>query len=263
MRQLSYSDHTYQTPADSASFFGKHFPSSSFYLSFLTNIYVASRKAKRGNYKDADWCKSSYEVLRALERAGVTVSVSGIEHLQGLDSPCVIIGNHVSMMETTVLPVIISPIRRVTFVIKESLLAYPVFKHVMRSRNPVAVSRNNPRQDLKTVLEQGTERLKQGISIVVFPQTTRGTNFEPEQFSTIGIKLASKAAVPVLPLALKTDAWTNGKWIKDLGRILPERRAYFAFDAPFMVQGKGREEQQRVIDFISGKLIEWNEKNSV
>jgi 1-acyl-sn-glycerol-3-phosphate acyltransferase len=200
-------------------------------------------------------------MIRALERAGVNISVSGIEHLQGLDSPCVIIGNHVSMMETTVLPGIISPIRRVTFVIKKSLLAYPVFKHLMRSRNPVAVTRNNPRQDLKTVLEQGMERLKQGISIVVFPQTTRGSNFDPEQFNTIGIKLASKAGVPVLPLALKTDAWTNGKWIKDLGRILPERKAYFAFDTPFMVQGKGREEQQRVIDFISSKLIEWNEGN--
>ncbi len=257
MQQLSFTDHTYQTPADTASFFGKLFPSISFYMSFLTNIYVSSLKAKKGCYNDSDWSQSSYQILKALERTGVDVSVSGIEHLQGLDSPCVIIGNHVSMMETVVLPTIISPIRRVTYVIKESLLDYPVFKHVMRSRNPVAVTRNNPRQDLRTVLTEGTDRLEQGISIIVFPQTTRGTLFAPEQFSTIGIKLAAKAGVPVLPLALKTDAWTNGKWIKDLGRIQPKRKASFAFDSPFMVQGKGREEHQRVIDFISQKLTEW------
>ncbi|MBU1138340.1 MAG: 1-acyl-sn-glycerol-3-phosphate acyltransferase, partial [Proteobacteria bacterium] len=133
MRQLSFTDHGYQTPVDAVSFFGKLFPSFSFYMSFLTNIYVSSRKAKNGSYDDSDWSQSSYEVLKALERAGVKISISGIDHLQGLNSPCVIIGNHVSMMETVVLPAIISPVRRVTFVIKESLLAYPVFKHVMRS----------------------------------------------------------------------------------------------------------------------------------
>lgn len=257
MQQLSFTDHTYQTPAGSTSFFGKFFPSVSFYMSFLTNVYVSSRKAQKGVYDDLSWARSSYLVMRALERAGVSISVSGMEHLEGLESPSVIIGNHVSMMETVVLPAIISPIRRVTYVIKESLLTYPVFKHVMRSRNPVAVTRNNPRQDLKTVLNEGMERLEQGVSIVVFPQTTRGTDFDPEQFSTIGIKLAAKAGVPVLPLALKTDAWTNGKWIKDLGRIQPAKRVYFAFDEPFMVQGKGRMEHQRVVDFISHKLKDW------
>lgn len=256
-QQLSYIDHSYQTPVDAASFLGKLFPSCSFYLSFLTNVYLSSRKAQKGHYDDSSWSQSSYKVLRALERAGVSISISGMEHLQGLNSPAVIIGNHVSMMETVLLPAIIAPVRPVTYVIKESLLAYPVFKHVMRSRNPVAVTRNNPRQDLKTVLNEGSDRLRQGISIVVFPQTTRGTSFDPEQFSTIGVKLAKKAGVPILPLALKTDAWTNGKQIKDLGKILPERKVYFTFDEPFPVQGKGREEHQRVIDFISRSLAEW------
>ncbi len=257
MQQLAYTDHSYQTPADAASFLGKLFPSFSFYMSFLTNVYVSSRRAQKGNYDDTDWCQSSYKVLKALERAGVTVSVNGVEHLQGLDSPCVIIGNHVSMMETVVLPAIVVQERAMTFVIKESLLNYPVFKHLMRSRNPVAVTRTNPRLDLKTVMGQGMERLEQGISVVVFPQTTRGTDFDPQQFSTIGVKLAKKAGVPVLPLALKTDAWTNGRWIKDLGRIQPQRKVYFSFDAPLTVQGKGREEHQKVINFINSKLQEW------
>ncbi len=257
MQHITYTDNRYQTPPDAASFFGRLFPSLSFYAHLLTNVYVSSGKAKKGRFDDSNWCQSSHQVLQALERAGVVFSVTGIEHLQGLGSPCVIIGNHVSMMETLVLPVIIAQERPVTFVIKESLLNYPVFKHVMRSRNPVAVTRNNPRQDLKTVLEQGMERLKEGISVVVFPQTTRGTDFDPEQFSTIGVKLAKKAGVPVLPLALKTDAWTNGKWLKDLGRIRPQHKACFAFDAPLTVHGKGREEQQQVVDFISRKLMEW------
>lgn len=257
MQKLTYTNHTYQTPAGSASFFGKLFPSFSFYTSFLANIYFSARKAQKGLYDYEAWRQSSCKVLRALERTGLQVSVSGIEHLQGLTSPCVIVGNHVSMMDTVVVPAFVVQEIPMTFVIKESLMDYPVFKHVMRSRDPIALTRTNARQDLKTVMIEGTKRLEQGISVAVFPQTTRGTDFNPRQFNSIGVKLAQRAGVPVLPLALKTDAWTNGKLIKDLGRIRPQIAAHFAFAPPLTVEGKGREEHQKVIDFISAKLKNW------
>ncbi len=257
MQQLSYIDYSYQTPPDAASFWGKLFPSFSFYSSFLANIYRSARKAQKGRYDDEAWRLSSYKVLQALERTGLQVSVSGIEHLQKLDSPCVIVGNHVSMMDTVIVPAIVVQERPVTFIIKKSLMDYPVFKHVMRSRNPIALGRSNAREDLKTVMSEGKKRLEQGVSVVVFPQTTRGTAFDPKQFNSIGVKLAQRAGVPVLPLALKTDAWTNGKLIKDLGRIHPEVDAHFAFDAPLTIEGKGREEHQKIINFISAKLREW------
>ncbi len=257
MQRLEYRDNCYRTPPDSSSFFGRLFPSFSFYTSFLLNIYVSSRKAQRGEYDTETWRLSSLKVLQALERTGLQVAISGIEHLQTLDSACVIVGNHVSMMDTVILPAIVAQERPITFIIKKSLLEYPVFKHVMRSRDPIALGRANPREDLKTVFSEGMKRLEQGISVCVFPQTTRGTDFDPKQFNSIGVKLAQKAGVPVLPLALKTDAWTNGRIIKDLGKIRPDVSTHFAFDAPLMVQGKGKEEHQKVIDFISAKLEEW------
>lgn len=255
--QLSYTNNTYQTAEGSASLWGKMLPSFSFYSSFLATIYFAAQKAKKGVYCYDEWRLSSIKVLEALERTGLQVSVSGIEHLKSLDSPCVIVGNHVSMMDTVVLPAFVLQERPMTFVIKQSLLDYPVFKHVMRSRDPIALGRTNPREDLKTVMTEGKKRLEQGISVTVFPQTTRGTEFIPQQFNTIGVKLAQRAGVPVLPLALKTDAWTNGRLIKDLGRIHPEVKAHFAFGAPILVEGKGRNEHQQVIDFIAAKLEEW------
>ena len=104
---------------------------------------------------------------------------------------------------------------------------------------------------------EGKKRLADGISVTVFPQTTRGTEFDPKQFNSIGVKLALKAGVPVVPVAVKTDAWTNGKLIKDLGKINPAVSTHFAFGAPMTIEGKGREEQQQVIDFISGKIKTW------
>jgi len=49
------------------------------------------------------------------------------------------------------------------------------------------------------------------ISVLIFPQTTRDLRFDPNKFNTLGIKLAKRAKVPVIPVAVKTDAWGMGK----------------------------------------------------
>jgi len=185
--------------------------------------------------------------------------VSGIRFLEQVGGPCVVVANHMSMLETVVLPCIIQPVRDVTYVVKQSLLDYPVFKHVMRNRNPIAVGRTNPRDDLKAVLGGGLERLNQGISIIVFPQTTRTCHFGPTQFNSIGIKLAHKAQVPVLPLALKTDAWGNGKRLKDFGSLDPAKDVHMAFGEAIPVTDRGKEAHQAVIDFIGQRILKWQQ----
>ena len=257
MKSITYTNSKYVTSHKNVSFMARVAPSFSFYLSFVNIVLSAAFIAKRGKYSDTGWVNSSYGVLQLLEKVGMRVEVSGIEHLQSHDGPCVIIGNHMSMMETMLLPTIIMPFRKITFVVKESLLHYPVFKYVMRSRNPIAVSRTNPRQDLKTVMTEGVARLKEGRSVVVFPQTTRSHIFEASQMSSIGVKLAKRAGVPIIPLALKTDAWTNGTRFKDFGRIDTTKPSCFAFDKPIFVEGKGAKEQEVVNNFIEEKLREW------
>lgn len=233
-------------------------PSVSFYLKLIHIVIRAGNKAKAGEYGDANWVESSHEVLQQLEKVGVRVEITGIENVVAQSGPVVFIGNHMSMMETLLLPVMIQPVKPVTFVVKEGLLSYPVFQHVMRSRNPIAVSRTNPRQDLKVVLAEGQERLQKGISVIVFPQTTRSHIFSPEQMSSIGVKLAKRADVPVIPLALKTDCWQNGRWIKDFGRLDVAKTAHFAFGRPIAkVLGKGDEEHALINAFIMEELQKW------
>ncbi|MBW2177934.1 MAG: hypothetical protein JRH03_13480, partial [Deltaproteobacteria bacterium] len=52
--------------------------------------------------------------------------------------------------------------------------------------------------------------LQRNVSVLVFPQTTRGLRFDPDKFNTLGIKLARRAKVPVIPVAVKADAWGVG-----------------------------------------------------
>ncbi len=257
MQNLDYRNGEYRTVPSSPSFFARLFPALSFYSNLLRIVFSASSEAKRGNYGDEEWSQSSLETLRAFESVGGIVRVTGTDNFRSLDGPCVFIGNHMSTLETFVLPVLIQPFKRVTFVVKQSLVEYPVFKYVMRSRDPITVGRTNPREDLKAVLEGGEARLKAGTSLIIFPQTTRSEVFDPAQFNTIGVKLAKRAGVPVVPVALLTNAWGNGKYLKDYGRIDPSKEVRFAFGEPMAVQGRGDEEHAKIIAFITEKLKTW------
>ncbi len=258
MEELPYVDGVYTTPHHAPAPLARMFPSLTFYWRCFLVVWRASRLAKRGKYGTPEWSGSSIDILRALEDVGVRVEITGTEHFRTLDGPCVFIANHMSTLETFVLPTIIAPVKEVTFVVKKSLVEYPVFRYVMRSRDPITVGRTNPRDDLKAVLEGGTQRLKAGRSIIIFPQTTRTPAFDPESFNSIGIKLAKRAGVPVVPIALKTEAWGTGRLLKDYGKIDPSRKVYFAFGKPMSIGDRGAEEHTRIIDFIRGKLQEWS-----
>lgn len=250
MIQLDYRDGVYRTAPRKISFFSRRWPTLSFYARFLPLVVHGGGLAKQGRYGDEQWCGNSLYILRLLESVGVQVDITGIDVLERLETPAVIVANHMSVLETVVLPIIIHPIRPMTFVVKQSLLEYPVFKHVMRARNPISVERINPRQDYKVVVEEGRKRLDRGISVVVFPQRTRERVVDPSRFNSIGTKLAKKSGVPVVPLALLTDAWESGKMIKEFGRINPEKKACFSFGDPIRITGTGATAHHAALDFI-------------
>jgi len=128
---------------------------------------------------------------------------------------------------------------------------------VMRSRDPIVVGRKDPRKDFEEVMTKGMELLSRGVSIVIFPQSTRSIEFNPEEFNSLGVKLAKKAGVRVIPIALKTDFWGQGRFIKELGPLDSRKTIYFRFGESFPVTASGKTENQRIIDFIQGSLEKW------
>jgi 1-acyl-sn-glycerol-3-phosphate acyltransferase len=250
----------YHTPEKAdKTFLEKLRTGSRLYFTFKYASIVLStrRQALNKVYNRKAWADSSYYIFQFIEKSGGVFHITGMENFMFSKEPLLFIGNHMSTLETMILPGIIAPHLELTFVVKESLVKHPLFGDVMRSRNPIVVGRSDPRKDLEAVMDGGVERLKNGFSIVIFPQSTRSDEFKPEEFNSLGVKLAKKAGVKVVPVALKTDFWGNGKIIKELGPIYPEKHIHFRFGAPITIKGNGKEENQQIIDFIGTSLQEW------
>jgi len=213
--------------------------------------------ARRGVYGPENFAVTSWEMLRNIERCGGRIEMSGLDYIRNAAPPFVFVGNHMSTIETFLLPVMILPFADVTFVVKESLLRHFYFGPIMRACRPIAVSRTNAREDLVRVLTEGRRILGEGRSLIVFPQSTRNRVFDPAAFNTMGAKLAERAGVPLVPVALKTDFWDNGRLVRDLGPIHRDRTVHFEFARPIGPGVAARDAHQQALDFIVERLLSW------
>ena len=230
-----------------------------FYARLLKIVLYSNYKTKRNIYDGFNWVASSLDIFDQLEKAGIKFEIEGMDNLKSFDGPAVFISNHMSTLETLILPGIIHPKKPVCFITKKELNDYPLFGPITRARFPIVVGRSNPREDLRTVLHEGKQRLESGRSIIIFPQKTRGLIFDEKTFNSLGIKLAKANNVHVVPLALNTEAWENGKMLKDFGKINPSKTVKFSFGEPFLVSGNnGADEHKRVIDYIKSKFNQWD-----
>lgn len=254
---------SYSTPSDGHPAGSSLMASLKFYLNVIRVVWNGNRQTKTGDYTRYNWAASSLDVLHSLERSGVNFEITGMKNITSFEGPAIFIPNHMSTLETMVLPGIIQPVKSVVFVTKKELTDYPIFGPVNGARHPIIVGRENPREDLAIVFNEGAARINDGRSIIIFPQKTRTPYLDVKNFNTLGIKLAKRNNVPVIPVAIISDAWGNGKIIKEFGKIDPSKKVRFSFGEPIQVKGNGSEEHQKVIEFIKSKFIEWGREDNI
>ncbi len=231
-----------------------------YYLKLLQRIIIDSKTADIGEYDYKRWAIGSLDILKNIEASGGSFSISGLQGVSMHGGPFVYISNHMSMIDTFILPSITTTFTKATFVLKVELLSYPVFGKIFKAINPISVTRTNPREDLKTVLNRGCDLIANGYSVIIFPQTTRSTIFDATSFNSLGVKLARRAMVPVVPVALKTDFQRNGRIVKDVGMVTPGKTLYFKFGDPIPIEEKPQVVHRKVVQFISNNLSAWGGK---
>lgn len=146
----------------------------------------------------------------------LTYRVSGLENLQTIDN-AIIFSKHQSAWETMAFQAIFPP---QVWVLKRSLLLVPFFGWGLALLKPIAIDRGAGRKALQQVVEQGIDRLKQGIWVVVFPEGTRLPPGEKKKFAGGGALLAHKSGYPVIPVAHNAGSfWARRGLLKRPGTI--------------------------------------------
>lgn len=256
-----FSEDIYHTPKDYPRALGDRLLMNSrlFFLYKYSGVVLRARKKALGNLYDNDaWVQSSYEIFKIIESCGGHFHLSGLNNINPIEAPFVFISNHMSSLETQIFPLIIASKIPVTFVVKDSLINYPFFGPILRATKPIVVSRKNTRKDLLTVLSKGEKLLSEGISVIIFPQSTRKTEIIPEEFNSLGVKLASKTNASIIPIAIKTDFWGHGKIMKDLGPLNRKKTIHMNFGKPFKIKKANKEENYKIITFIKEYVQKWS-----
>ena len=139
-----------------------------------------------------------------LALSGVNVTLAGTEHLP--EGPVIFMSNHQSNFD--IFSLLAAMPRQIHWIAKKELFEIPVFGPSMRRGGYIPLDRSDGRKALQSMDEAATT-IRQGKSVVLFPEGTRTPDGNLLPFKRGGFILARKAAVPVIPVTINGSGRIN------------------------------------------------------
>jgi 1-acyl-sn-glycerol-3-phosphate acyltransferase len=138
------------------------------------------------------------------------------------------------------------------FVAKRELFRIPVFGWAMKRAGYIAIDRDNPREALKAI-EESARKIREGTTVLIFPEGHRSRDGRLQPFMKGGFSLASRAGVPVVPLAIR-----GSYALQPAGSILspPRRkgRVTIRVGKPVLMEGKGLSYKAELMGEVRGRI---------
>jgi len=161
---------------------------------------------RRGNF--AHKCARAW-ARAILATTGVRVHVSGLEHLQPGRS-YVFAANHQSIYD---IPIVFTSIPwQLRIVAKESLGRIPFMGWHLHRAGHLLVNRRNPGAD---IVEKMARLVRDGSSLIVFPEGTRSADGVVGRFKKGSFAVAVDAGLPVVPVTI-----TGSSHVMKKGRLM-------------------------------------------
>ncbi|PXW89007.1 1-acyl-sn-glycerol-3-phosphate acyltransferase [Streptohalobacillus salinus] len=135
---------------------------------------------------------------KAIRETKSNVMVQGLENLP--EGPVLFVSNHQSLFDILLFLGYIN--RPIGFIAKKEIKKIPLINAWMEEMQCVFIDRSNRRSALK-VIDDGVESLEKGQSMVVFPEGTRSKDGSIQPFKSGSLRLATRANVPIVPVAIK------------------------------------------------------------
>ncbi len=130
--------------------------------------------------------------------SGVGLTVHGLENLEPMQ-PYIFISNHQSAFD--ILAHVASIPGTVRFIAKQELFRIPIFAQGMRTVGMIPIDRGNS-EKARASLNKAIKILKNGVSVIIYPEGTRSPNGEIKPFKKGGFILALKSGLPIVPTVI-------------------------------------------------------------
>ena len=160
------------------------------FLAFLT--YPFDRKGRAVHRYARLWGKIALLANR------VKVKLEGIEHIKG-EGPYIFMSNHQGYFDVFAL------LGRLPFqfkwLVKKELFSIPILGWTMAAAGYINIDREGTRKTVEA-LNEAAQKIREGMSILIFPEGSRSPDGSIQSFKKGGFTLAIKSRVPIVPIAI-------------------------------------------------------------
>lgn len=186
--------------------------------------------------------------------AGVKVIAKGEERIPK-DSAVLYVGNHRSYFDV-ILTYVRVP-RPTGYIAKKEMEKAPLLSNWMRNLHCLFLDRHDVKQGMKIIL-QAIEKVKNGISITIFPEGTR--NKEADcllPFHNGSFKIAEKGDVPIIPMSIVN---TGAIWEDHLPKI-KKTTVIIEYGEPIYVKDLDKEARKDIGKYVGDIIMDKYMKN--
>ncbi|MGD8889318.1 MAG: lysophospholipid acyltransferase family protein [Desulfobacterales bacterium] len=188
------------------------------------------------------WARSILFVSR------IKVTVNGLSNVDSSKS-FIYMSNHQSNFD---IPVLLAYIPgQFRWLAKAELFKIPIFGHGMRGAGYISIDRFN-RDSAFQSIDQAAKKIKDGVSVMIFPEGTRSKDGRIRPFKKGGFIMALNSGVPIVPVIVR------GTWpimSKDSLRI-NRGNVYLDIKQPIDTHGYTRDNKQLLIDRVRAVICE-------
>jgi 1-acyl-sn-glycerol-3-phosphate acyltransferase len=193
-----------------------------------------------------DWASTDWsrDILRA---AGTPVTAEGLDNIPR-DQPVMYASNHSSMFDIWALFATLPG--SVRFVAKRELFRIPLLGRAMLAVGHVPIDRTARKRAFEAY-DEAARRIRDGTSVVVFPEGTRSRTGELLPFKNAPFGLAIAAQVPIVPVYVHHtfEILPKGGW-----RLHP-RPIRLLVGPPISTQGLRPEDRERLRDTVRAAMV--------
>ncbi len=179
--------------------------------------------------------------------SGIRVDIQGMENIDP-DKTQVIICNHQGNFDIWALMALPLQFR---WVMKKELFRVPFMGGAMKKAGYIGIDRRHPKQAMRDMIRV-LATLKEGRSVIIFPEGTRSKDGKVGEFKRGGFMLAYKSGVPILPVSISGSfgIMHKGSW------WLSPQPIKIAIQPPITVTGLNKDAQHRLPEQVRQMIIE-------